>query len=474
MAQSIQVPAGHAVVIGGSIAGLLTARVLSDHFARITIVERDSFPDQPDFRKGAPHARHAHGLLVRGQHIMEGFFPGLTDELYAQGALSFNAGYDLALSIGGAAVQPFATDLAMTACSRPLLEHTLRRRVALLPQVQLFSGCDVLGLLADDLRQRATGVIIRRRNHPDRAEERITADLVVDASGRSSRLPDWLAELGYIAPTETTVDAQTSYTTRLYRRPAGRRTWKVLYAIPQAPEQSRGCIIAPLEGDRWHVTLTGLNGDYPPTDPAGFSEFAKSVPVPEFYQAIANAEPLSEPYSYRNSANRWRHYEALPRYLEGVLALGDSVYALNPVYGQGMTVAAVGAETLAACLTQHRRRRGNDYRGLARTFQRRLAAVNTAPWQLATQQDLRWPAAAVDYRPNPPTRAMQAYFNQVLIAMTSSGEVASAFTRVQNMLASPASLFHPRIVWQVLAHGLMKPKAQSVKREVQSLLHDGS
>ena len=444
---------GHAIVIGGSIAGLLTARVLTNHFAQVTVTERDLLPQTPDFRNCAPHARHAHGLLVRGQQIMESYFPGLTADLLAQGAIAANMGTELSLYIGGVPVQPFASDLVITACSRPLLEYTIGQRLRALPQVRFLEGYDVNGILTDPERRRATGVRVQSRQEQG-SEEIVHADLVVDASGRNSRLPDWLAALGYPVPAETTVDAQAGYATRIYKRPAsypGR--WQALYNIPQAPTQSRGCIIAPLEGDRWHVTLTGLNGDHPPTDKEGFLAFARSIPVPELYRALSQAEPLTEPYGYRRGANRLRHYEKLPRYLEGLLAIGDSVYALNPVYGQGMTVAALAAVTLDETLGSQRRHPADDPTGLARRFQQTLAKVIAAPWQMATGQDLRWPSAGAGYRPDPITRLVQGYFDWVLVAMIDNPEIAAAFAKVQNMLASPATLFHPRMVWQVIRAG---------------------
>lgn len=447
-----------AVVIGGSIAGLLTARVLMNHCAQITVIERDLLPTAPNFRKGAPQARHAHGLLVRGQQIMESYFPGLTEDLLAQGGVPANMGTDLALYIGGVPVTRFESDLVAMGCSRPLLEHTIQRRLRQSGQVRFVEGYDVTGICVDATGKRATGVRMQRRGE-SAAEETLRADLIVDASGRGSRLPDWLEALGYTPPAETVVDAHAGYATRIYRRPEGFiGGWKALYNIAEAPTQSRGCIILPMEGDRWYVTLTGLNGDHPPTDEEGFMAFAHSIPVPALHKALAQAEPLTAPYGYRRAANRLRSYDKLPRYLEGVLALGDSVYALNPVYGQGMTVAALGAATLDETLYAHRRRHAaQDLTGLARRFQRALAKVIAAPWQMATGQDMRWPSAAAGHKSDPMTRLIQGYFDRVLACMVDNPDVAAAFAQVQNMLASPAILFHPRIVWQVLRTQQSKP-----------------
>lgn len=449
MKQSQHQRRAHAVVIGSSVAGILAARVLADHFAQVTVIERDQFSAQPDFRAGAPHARHPHGLLVRGQQIMEQLFSGLTAELTAQGALPINVGRDLALIIGTRAVRPFDTDLVALFFSRPLLEHTLRARLCALPQVTIRTGYGASGLLTDHAGHRVTGVRVRPRGEGEQPEEQILADLVVDAAGRGSRLPAWLAELGYPAPEETTIDAAAGYSTRLYRIPSATPPWRALYCMPQAPTQRRGCLVMPVEGERWMVTLTGMDGDYPPTDAADYLAFAATVPVAGFAAMLAQAEPLTEPYGYRNIANRLRHYERLPRQPEGLLAIGDSVYALNPVYGQGMTIAAIGALTLDGWL---RERRHDPALTGAHSFQRRLAQVNAQPWQLATGQDLLWPSATGG-QPDPVTRLLQRYVDLVLQTMVENGEVAARFSRVQNMLSSPAALFHPRVLWQVLRCG---------------------
>ncbi len=453
--QNNSIHATHAVVIGGSIAGLLTARVLADYFTKVTVIERDQLPDSPTFRKGTPQARHAHGLLVRGQEIMESFFPGLTESLLANGATQANMGNESAFYFGGKWLRSFPSALAALGCSRALIEHQLYQRLRSYPQVHFLQGYTVDGLETDAANTHVTGVHIRDRGQPTRTQQPLPATLVIDASGRNSALPQCLSQLGYVPPTEVTVDAKAGYASRIYRRPAQAQPWKVMYYLAEAPTQSRGGIIIPIEGtaeegERWLVTLTGLNGDHPPTDETGFLDFARTLPSPEFAAAIEAAEPLTAPYGYQQAANRLRQYDQLPRYLEGVLALGDAVYALNPVYGQGMTVAALGVETLNKVLRTHQQRQGmHDLNGLAHTFQRQLAKVIAAPWQLATGQDLRWPVAANGHKVDPISRLMQGYFNAIIQTMADDTVVAEAFFHVQNMLRSPLSLFHPRILWRL-------------------------
>jgi flavin-dependent dehydrogenase len=231
-------------------------------------------------------------------------------------------------------------------------------------------------------------VNLRNRNAPRQEDIQLDADLVVDASGRRSRAYAWLHDLGYQAPGETCINAHTGYASRIYRRPDRHPdNWKTLYVRPSPEYSSRGGIIVPLENERWHVTLVGMGGDYPPTNEAGFLEFARSLPVPDFYAAIQNAEALTRVYGYRNTENRVHWFENLPRYLEGFLVSGDAVLTLNPVYALGMTAAILGSQALERSL---REQRDGDLKGLAQAFQKQLAHSTSRLWQLSTSEDLKW------------------------------------------------------------------------------------
>ncbi|MCK6624072.1 MAG: hypothetical protein L6R45_02730 [Anaerolineae bacterium] len=381
----------HAIVIGSSIAGLAAARVLSDHFARVTVIERDRLPATPDFRRGAPQGRHAHLLLPPGQAILEQLFPGLNTALLAAGATSINSGPETTFFLDGA----WHDDLTCLSCSRPLLEATVYQRVTARPGVRILQGYDVLHLDVDSRRRHVTGVRLRRRG--DSVEARLAASLVVDTSGRNSRAPQWLAELGYTPPRETIINPFTGYTTRIYRRPTNfDQNWQLLRVRRTPPDGTRGGLISPIEGNRWYVTLIGMSRDFPPTDEESFMAFARSLPSPRMVEAIQAAEPISKIYGFRNTENRLRHYEALPRYLEGFLVAGDAVCAVSPVHAQGMTSALLGLEGLADCLVEQRQR--GNLNGLAQTFQQRLRQATDTVWQLITNDDLRWPATIVTER----------------------------------------------------------------------------
>ncbi len=456
---------GHAVVIGSSIAGLTAARVLSDHFARVTIVERDHLTDSPEFRPGVPQARHVHVLRFRGQKILEQQFPGLVDEMLANGAEAINAGNEAEFFLFGRWRGPrYQSAIVSVASSRPMLEATIYRRLMTNPRVEVIQGQEVIGLKVDEAGVKVTGIRLRQRGKEAKPETELPADLVVDASGRGSHAPQWLADLGFTPPQETVVNAFPGYTTRLYRRPAGfQGGWKTMYLIPTPPNSPRGGVIVPLEGDRWLVTLIGMGGDYPPTDEEGFTDFARSLPSPRLYNAIQDAEPLTQPYGYRHMENRLRHYDQLPRYLEGFLVTGDAVCGLDPIHAQGMSVAAMGSIALNRILQGFGQSLAGDLIGLAEAFQRELAQVLAGPWHMATSTDRRWPATeGADEQLDWKTRLRQRYFTQVLRAMVVNPTVAEAFFHVQHMVASPQTLFDPKIMLRVLGSSLRLPRPKPV------------
>ncbi len=280
----------------------------------------------------------------------------------------------------------FPSGLPALVSSRDLLDWGVRRCVAALPNVRFIERADVVGLLpAGD---SVAGVRLRSRGGKG-VEERVYADLVIDAGGRSSRTPRWLQQLGYDAPEETVVDARLGYASLVYRRPprADGYDWKVAAVMPVPPADVRNGLIVPVEGGRWMVSLAGGAGDYPPTDEAGFLEFARSLRDPIIHDAIRGAEPLSPIVGYRRAENRRRHYEQLARWPERLVVTGDAVCALNPAGTQGMTVAAMAAEELDRCL---RKARG-DLAGLAGRFQRRLARMHQTPWTFTASFDHRYP-----------------------------------------------------------------------------------
>jgi 2-polyprenyl-6-methoxyphenol hydroxylase-like FAD-dependent oxidoreductase len=431
-------------------AGLLAARVLAAHFDRVTVVERDSFPDSPQFRKGVPQSRHVHVLLGRGQQLVEHFFPGLIADLTANGAPTIMWPTEMLWLMPAGWCERFSPGLPFISVSRELLEWCVRRRLAASPRVTFLQDHDVTGLIASPNSRAVAGIEHRARGQRAdalRPAERLLADLVVDASGRDSHTPRWLEALGYEPPAETRINSFLSYASRYYAPPAGfQADWKGLFFNAKPPRMPRGGALFPVEGGRWLVTLAGIGGDAPPLDDAGFLDFARTLRSPIMYEVIKRARPLTPIAGYRRTENQLRHYERLRRWPERLLVTGDAACAFNPIYGQGMSVAAVDALALHRCLrAQARRRPDGDLTGLARRFQKAVAECSATPWLMATGEDMRYPTTE-GARPGFVTRLLHRYLDRVNLAATSNVAVNQAFGQVLNLLAPPSSLFRPKVM----------------------------
>lgn len=452
--RSVPARAGtHAVVIGAGIAGLLAARVLGDHFEAVTIVDRDHLPQEASPRAGVPQASHLHGLLARGHAILEQLFPGLDAELAATGAPLVDWTQDCRWFSFGGWKPHFPSGILTRTSSRSRLEWTIRRRLEARERVRIVEQHDVLALLATADGMGVAGVLARQRGWPNDPTTELCADLIVDASGRDSHAPDWLARLGYPRPPETVVNASLGYASRLYAPPSDwTADWRVLAMVATPPAGKRGGVIQTIEGNRWMVTLSGAAHDYPPTDEAGFLTFARSLPSPELYRALAQAEPLSPIRSYRRTENRLRHYERVGRWPAGFVVLGDAACSLNPIYAQGMTVAALGALALDRAL----RRPGLTPARRSRRFQQDLARVHATPWLLATAEDFRHPTVE-GTRPTPAVQLMHWYIDRLQVAACDSPAVHRALIEVLNLCRPPIGLVTPALLAQaLLAHPLAR------------------
>jgi 2-polyprenyl-6-methoxyphenol hydroxylase-like FAD-dependent oxidoreductase len=424
----------HAVVIGGSMAGLLAARVLADHYKQVTLIERDVFPAIGEHRKGVPHGRHVHGLHPRGREILDELFPGFTDSLAAAGAVRCDALADLRFQIWGHQLVKAPIGLPALLASRPFLEGHIRELVRALPQVTVLGGHSAAGLTATADRRRITGVKVD-------GSAVIEAELVVDASGRGSRTGLWLTDLGYQAPAEDRIDIGLGYSTRSYRLRPGAVDGDALILTAGTPANPRTGVLAATEGGRHMVTLAGICGDYPPTDPSGFDEFAASLPFPDISMALKDAEPLDDTVSFRFPASVRKRYERLRDFPAGLVAIGDAVCSFNPIYGQGMTVAAMEAMTLrqaleAGTIDQPRR----YFKAIART-------INN-PWDIAVGGDLAFPVVAG--KRTSKVRMVNAYLPRVCAAAEHDDVLAKALTMVFGLKDQPQGLMRPDRMLRVL------------------------
>jgi 2-polyprenyl-6-methoxyphenol hydroxylase-like FAD-dependent oxidoreductase len=454
----------HAVVLGAGMGGLLAARVLSDAYDHVTVIERDPLPHVAEHRRGVPQGRHAHALVPGGTQVLDELFKGLFEDLTAAGVpliqdfaeLRFAPGGGRPLRLEGQLVGPF-----LCQASRPCLEAHVRARIRALPNVEVIDHCEVIELTSSPVRDRVTGIrMLRRAAHG--AVETLDADLVLDATGRGSRAPAWLAALGYDQPRREQLTINLMYASWHLRLRPGALDAK-LVGIGAQPGRPIGLVLLAQEDRRSVLTVYGHEGHHPPRDPIGLLEVVESIAPPDVFAAIRDAEPLDDIVVYRFPANvRWR-YERLRRFPAGLLVFGDAICCTNPAYALGMAVAALQAVSLRDALA-----RGD--RGLARRFFRAAAKPVNMAWQAAVGADLALPQVT---GPRPlPVRIVGAYVARALPAAEHDPLVARQFLRVASLQDPSMRLFRPAVALRVLGRNLSRghaPAVDAMARGVQVL-----
>ncbi len=442
---------GKAIVMGASIAGLWTARALSDHFEEVILFERDHLPEGPEFRSGAPQVRQFHTLLHSGLQQMKTWFPGLYEELVSAGAVPYDLVDDIHLRLRNRWLPKYPSGYILLSCSRLLLESSIRQRLKRIQGVHFVEGMDVVGLQSDENRQRVTGIRVRTRgaSNDPQADTIHSADLIVDAMGRRSQTPEWLLELGYPAPKESEVDAFLGYVTRKYKR---KPNTPLILIGATPPNDPYGGLVFPEENDTMVALIAGYNKNYPPTEPGEFEASAKFL-GPEFQEALKDAEPISQPYGYRGTSSRWRHYEKLERWPERYIVLGDAFCGFNPIYGQGMSAAAMSAVALA----NHIKQSDGDLDGVARPMLREIGRITESIWLVATNADLEWPGTQGGMVSNTPmVRFARWYIDKLLDTTPIDKEVRLEFLAVNQLIKPASALFAPRIFLRVMKQFVLR------------------
>ncbi|MFK4066356.1 NAD(P)/FAD-dependent oxidoreductase [Streptomyces sp. NPDC029674] len=430
---------GRAVVLGAGMAGMLAAGVLSGRVDEVVLVDRDRMPAGTAPRRGLPQARHAHLMMSGGAHVIEALLPGTVDAWVAAGARRVGVS-DGIVVLGPGGWFPRRPDTKfLVSCTRDLLDAVVRARVLALPRVALRDGTEAVELLGD--RRRVAGVAVRETGGG--AVEELAADLVVDASGRGSQAPHHLARLGLPAIQEETVDAGQVYATRLFRAPPGTERFPMvsIQPDPRSGTPGRAATLLPVEGGRWLVTVAGTRGAEPTRRAADFEPFARTLRDPLIADLIARAEPLTDVHLTRSTVNRRRRFERLTAPPEGFLVLGDAVATFNPVYGQGLSVAAHSA----AVLDRARRDRPVHAAGFARHVQREVARATAGPWGLATGEDLNYPGTS-GKRPPPAARLLRGYTQRMMRAATGDPAVLRALTDLMTLSAPLTCLARPAVL----------------------------
>lgn len=430
---------GHAVVIGASFTGLLAASALSQRFSHVTIFDRDTLPDKPGARPGVPQGVQGHLLHGRGAQALDELLPGMLDEMVAAGAAVFDPQRDMRWHIDGYVMNQEPSGLTCVALSRLLLEHLVRARVAALPNVTITGGTVIDSLTSSG--GRVTGVTARHRVSGGTAP--VEAGLVVDASGRASRAPHWLRELGYPEPSVTTIRPDLVYVTQRYKMDKSLLDGlSGSVTAPVAPAQKRGGGVLPEENGRCIVMMTGLLGENPPTDREGLLEYAASLQGPHAAAVVRHGEPLTDAVRMRYPVSVRHHYEKLDRVPEGFLVAGDALCSFNPAYGQGITVSALEGLALRDVLA------AGSGPGLPRRWYRAAGKVVSAAWMMSSSGDLRYPE--IEGRRTPFDGIVGAYLNKFNAAISVDARLATAYLRVANMLDSPLTLMAPGTMLRVL------------------------
>ncbi|MET9694115.1 FAD-binding protein [Streptomyces sp. NPDC006514] len=436
------------MVLGASIGGLFAARALSDTFDRVTLVDRDTLPETDENRKGVPQGRHAHAILPAGTKWLQETFPGLLEQFEADGVsvvrepdeMHFAPGGHL-LSQKGRRRDPIPTYQP----NRPQLEGGVRARLRALPNIEIIDRCEASGLINSPDGRRVVGVRVVDRDGG--AEREIAADLVVDATGRGGRTTRWLADLGYDQPQEDRLAIDIKYVSRNLKMAPGALGSKKVVIVGACPGRPTGATFLQHGDDHWMLTLIGYGGHHPPTDPGEFLEFAKPILPPDVFEVLCAAEPLDDPVAHRYPASVRRRYERLERFPDGLLVFGDALCSFNPVYGQGMSAAALQAEALQDALAQ-----GRDQ--LPRRFFKTAARRIEVAWQMALGSDLSLPEVP---GPRPlPVRVLNAYFGWLMTAAEHDSALTQEFVKVSSLLSPPTILLTPATIGRVVVGNLRR------------------
>ncbi|MFD9702433.1 tryptophan 2,3-dioxygenase family protein [Lentzea sp. NPDC059081] len=442
---------GRVVVLGGGFAGLLTAHVLAPHAERVTVLERDHSADEAVPRAGVPQSRHTHVLLTSGIRALDELLPGLLDDLNGAGAPSLAVPAEVGVWQAGQWVSRRNPSHPVLTPSRPLLEHRVRQAVLAGGRIEVAGSVDVVGLLGD--AHRVTGVRTRRRGVRNAPVDEIDADLVVDATGRSSQTHRWLAELDARPPEEEVVETGRAYATcEFYADEPLGNDLRGFYIVPDAG-QPFGTIVLPAENGRWLVTLSGPKGQEPPTDVAGFVDFVSRLPHDAPYKWLSGATAVGRPVGYRHTGNRRRRYDRTARTQHGLLVVGDALCALNPVYGQGMSVAALNAVALSGVLAKARTAPA------AHVLQRAVLRSAGSAWEVATGADSPMPGVTGNaVRTGVVPRLLDWYLERVREHVPGDPVVCGAFSEVLFLLSPPRSLLTSA---QVVRRSLLRPPVRT-------------
>jgi 2-polyprenyl-6-methoxyphenol hydroxylase-like FAD-dependent oxidoreductase len=434
-----------AIVIGAGMGGLAAAKALANHFGQVTVLDRDSLPSQAEPRIGTAQSKHTHALIAGGLKALSILFPGFEEDVHKAGAVKMRVGLEACMERPG--YDPFpARDLGFDvySASRPLFELVTRRKIEKQENIELLPKSRVTELIASQDGSSITGV---RWESSDGQVHTLHADIIVDASGRATLTIELLNAQGLPRPKETEIGIDQAYSTAIFERPATTLpNWKSMIVLPSAPTSSRGGFLFPIEDNKWIVTAGGNHGDAPPGDFTGFLEFLKSLRTPTIYNAVKDAQPVGEIARFILPSSVRRHFEKIQTFPRGLLVIGDGVCRFNPVFGQGMSVAAQEAVVLDRLLATRAVGQGGVGE-LALNFFAACQDVLETPWAVA-MSDFVYPKTRGQ---RPADFGQRIQYGIALTRLASEDPAVHKLTTEVNHLLKPQSaLREPELAKRVM------------------------
>ena len=426
-----------AVVIVAGMAGLLAAAVLSDFFDEVVVIEKDELPNTPKLRKGVPQGAHVHTFLGYAVNAMEKLIPGIMEDLYAAGAVKIRRNQDIWFhdTVGPTPIRDVG--IITPSVTRPLLEHTTRQRVLALPNVWMRDSTRLVDFEIDK-SGRVTGALVEA----DGRSELVSANLVVECSGRATRMPRWLQAKGFGEVPTQRLKISMAYTSGFFRPPADLADDHWACLMLAIPPSRRAAYLTPVDGGLWLATMYGREGEMAPRDAVGFVEWTKGLAHPVIHEKLAQAEPVSEFRTYKIPTGIWCRYDQMPRFPVGLLPMGEAMTSFNPMYGQGISLAAGQALSLRAVLADGQ----ND--DLASHYFAGCLELNSIGWSVMETRDLAYPSTTGERPADLEDRWRMGVAIRKLAEQDA--EVHALSVHVTHLLESPKSLARPDIVERAL------------------------
>jgi 2-polyprenyl-6-methoxyphenol hydroxylase-like FAD-dependent oxidoreductase len=437
---------GRVVIIGGGIAGKLAARVLADFFQDVIILERDQEPEGPSPRKGAPQGKHLHALLLAGQNGLEVLFPGISNKFHLSGAVKINSTQELSWFHHGEWKLRFDGPYRTTLQTRPHLEWHIEQAIKAIPNVVVQYNQVVENFLFNENDNRIFGVGLADGSI-------LTADLIIDASGVSNLSINWLTKRGIHIPVEK-IKIGLSYFTKTFLLPDRKeRDWSIKIVYPNPPQEKMGGTISKVEGNRYMVTINGyhdvINEKDVLNNETGFIELAKKIPKLDIYEDIKDASPLSNTSIYRVPNITWKRLDKVRNLPDGLLLIGDTICRIDPVFGQGMSIAVLEALALQKLFQKH-----NDLQQITESFHKKAGKIISPIWSMVITEDFRYPETAGK---KPFGLSIQQWYAKSLFLLSAENQlIYDSFVKVMNLVSPMTILMQPKIIKSVLKRTFFK------------------